>query len=163
MPEGKDVALRIGGEGTTTIETPGGIDEIAFGFEGGAGVIQTGVEHGHPVLRVHAVPGDVSASVATDGELGSSNVADGHGRFFGIDLEGRGKCLAVVFGLAVDDASLFGGSGEVDEVEDSVAEDELGLQAAIGHAQGGDAGGGGRGSEHSDTQDEGCEGYPAVD
>ena len=54
---------------TAAVDAPRGCDEVAFLFEGGAGVVEAGVEHGHPVVRADAVPRDVDATVSTHRKL----------------------------------------------------------------------------------------------
>lgn len=157
MPKDEDVAQLVRGDGASAIEPPSRCDEVTFSLKACAGIVDTGVQHGHAVLRICAVPNNVDASTAADGELGAADVANGDRRFFGIHLNGARERLAVIFGLAVDNVRFFGSPYKVDEVEDSVFNDELGLDSSVGYAQGFGAGrcgfGGERANRHGDSGD----------
>src|SRR5439155_15737047 len=44
VPGDIDVALRIGGNGASAIEAIGVGDDVTFGFEGGAGIVEAGIK-----------------------------------------------------------------------------------------------------------------------
>ena len=83
---------------TAAVDAPRGCDEVAFLFEGGAGVVEAGVEHGHPVVRADAVPRDVDATVSTHRKLRAADA-----RKLRADYEKRYEAQ---FGLRIADVPV---------------------------------------------------------
>src|SRR5437763_243342 len=104
VPGDIDVALRIRGHRASAVETVGVSDNIAFAFEGGAGVVEARIEKrlfASGGAFAHAIPGDVNAAILSNGELSAANGAQGHGgMWLGINRQGFGKFALP--GLAAD-------------------------------------------------------------
>src|SRR5207244_2780712 len=88
MPGDIDVALQVRCHGAAAVEAIRVSDHVAFGLEGGAGVIHASVKQGMFVLIVsrqgghafaHSVPRHMDPAIFAESQLGSANRPNGHG------------------------------------------------------------------------------------
>src|SRR5438552_2287626 len=122
MPGDIDVALRIGGNRTSAIETVCVSDDVAFGLEGSAGVGEAGVEkRDGRSPTAHTIPGDVNTAIVSNRELSAANRADGHGGvWLSVNRDRFGKFVRSRLAADIKNIPGFWVTFEVNQVEDAL-------------------------------------------
>src|SRR5215831_17172783 len=135
MPGDINIALRVCGDRTSPVEAVSVSDEVALGFESGAGVTEASVEKrgrggawsigvyerrskGRRTVA-HSVPDDMDATIPADGELRAADRADGGSRVrLDVNLDWRGEFLAAGLAPDIKNVAAFRVAFEIDEMDD---------------------------------------------